>query len=104
MQINQKFQLLFILLLLAVQVTAQEDLFLLEPLAGKQFFKEKGCQNCHAIRGQGGNVAVDFGWNEYYGNAFDLAADLWNHSPIMREVMSEMNIQRPEFSEDEMEK
>lgn len=83
-------------------VTAQEQVLLSDPLAGKAVFRAKGCQDCHAVRGQGGDVAKDLGWHEYYGNAMDLAADLWNHSPVMREVMEELNIERPVFTETEM--
>lgn len=102
MKINISIFVMILLLSYNHAVTAQEELFALNPLEGRQVFKNKGCQNCHAIRGQGGKVAMDLGRNEYYGNAFDLAADLWNHSPIMQEVMAEMNIKRPVFEEDEM--
>lgn len=81
---------------------AQEQILLSDPLEGEVVFKAKGCQSCHAIRGQGGDVAKDLGWHEYYGNAMDLAADLWNHSPVMREVMEELKIERPVFTETEM--
>ncbi|MFQ5705986.1 MAG: hypothetical protein ACE5HO_00965 [bacterium] len=81
---------------------AQESFVRREPFQGQKIFKAKRCQRCHAIRGKGGNVARDLGWHEYYGTAFDLAADLWNHSPIMGEVMEELSIDRPLFSEKEM--
>ena len=94
-------------LLLACQipfVIAQESFLNSDPLEGQAIFKAKGCQTCHAIRGQGGNVAKDLGWHEYYGSALDLAKDLWNHSPIMAETMEELHVPRPAFTVDEMGK
>jgi cytochrome c2 len=92
------------LLLIISVATAQESVLLLSPVGGPNVFKTKGCQQCHAIRGQGGTVAMDLGWHEYFGGVFDLATDLWNHSPIMREVMEQMKIERPAFTENEMAK
>ncbi len=90
------------LLVFGSRTHAQQRVLHSNPIAGEKVFKEKSCQKCHAIRGQGGSVAQDLGWQEYYGNAWDLTADLWNHFPIMREVMAEMNVERPVFTEDEM--
>ncbi len=81
---------------------AQEALLIADPLRGKEVFEEKGCQACHAIHGEGGDIARDLGRHEYYGSALDLAADLWNHSPIMREVMEELDMVRPVFNQTEM--
>ncbi|MFQ5602431.1 MAG: c-type cytochrome [bacterium] len=97
---------LFLLFLLGIVLVsflfAQESFLSADPNLGKQLFEKKGCQNCHAIRGEGGEVGPDFGWNEFFGNAFDLAAALWNHSPIMSEIMEQMHIARAQFTEDEM--
>jgi cytochrome c2 len=84
--------------------SAQEPFLISEPLEGQEIFKTKGCQQCHAVRGQGGGIAKDLGWHEYYGSAFELAAVLWNHSPIMREVMEELKVERPVFTENDMRK
>lgn len=92
------------LIVFVAMANAQEPFLILEPLQGREIFKAKGCQQCHAIRGQGGDIAKDLGWHEYYGSAFELAADLWNHSPIMREVMEELSIERPVFTENDMRK
>ncbi len=92
----------FCLFVCASNAIAQEDFLLANPLEGQDIFRAKGCQQCHAIRGQGGDIAKDLGWHEYYGSAFELAADLWNHSPMMREVMQELKIERPVFTENEM--
>ncbi|MFQ5864977.1 MAG: c-type cytochrome, partial [bacterium] len=92
-------------LLVFISITnAQEHFLITDPLEGQEIFEAKGCQQCHGIRGRGGDIAKDLGWHEYYGSVFELAADLWNHSPIMREVMEELHIERPAFTEDDMSK
>jgi len=95
---------LIIAVICCSSLRAQESALVSDPLAGRDIFESKGCQRCHGIRGQGGNVAVDLGWNEYYGSALELAEDLWNHAPIMREVMREMDVPPPTFTTEEMEK
>lgn len=92
------------LVLLIANVSAQEASFLADLKEGQRIFRSKGCQQCHAIRGRGGDIGKDLGWHEYYGNAYELAADLWNHSPIMREVMEKLKVARPAFTEPEMRK
>lgn len=94
----------FNLIVFIAIANAQEHFLISDPSESQEIFKNKGCQQCHAIRGQGGDIGKDLGWHEYYGSALDLATDLWNHSPIMREVMEELKIERPVFTENEMTK
>ena len=42
---------------------AQEYFGSMRALDGQAVFHSKGCQNCHAIRGQGGSIGKDLGSN-----------------------------------------
>ncbi len=53
------------------------------PMAGRIVFEEKGCIDCHAIDGYGGNVGPDLGQDQFFGGFYDLASRLWNHAPAM---------------------
>jgi cytochrome c551/c552 len=53
------------------------------PIVGRIVFEEKGCINCHAIDGFGGEVGPDLVREKYYGSFYDLAARLLNHAPQM---------------------
>ncbi len=77
-------------LLLAVALTQnlgednQKNLLLPKnPIVGRIVFEEKGCTNCHAIDGFGGDIGPDLVRNKYYGGFYDLAAKLLNHAPQM---------------------
>ncbi len=53
------------------------------PIEGRIIFEEKGCINCHAIDGFGGDIGPDLVREKYYGSFFDLAARMLNHAPQM---------------------
>ena len=54
-----------------------------DPIRGQSLFVEKGCVQCHAVRGTGGRVGPDLGRTAVKGSFFELAAGMWNHSPVM---------------------
>jgi cytochrome c551/c552 len=68
------------------------------PLKGRIVFEQKGCIDCHAINGYGGNTAPDFGTHNFFGSDFDLISQMWNHSPNMIREMGEKNIDKQKFS------
>ena len=53
------------------------------PIVGRIVFEEKGCIECHAIDGFGGDVGPDLVRDKYYSSFFDLGARLLNHAPQM---------------------
>lgn len=73
-----------------------------DPLAGRSVFVEKGCNNCHAIWGQGGGLGPDLGKLSPWRSVTQLAGILWNHSPEMIEKMRERRMPRPLISTREM--
>ena len=76
----------FIIILLNIEtvltIAQSSDLPIL-PWDGKKVFVEKGCIQCHAIYGEGGNKGTDLGEDKFYGSYLDLAALMWNHFPEM---------------------
>ncbi len=68
------------------------------PLNGRIVFEQKGCINCHAINGYGGNIAPDFGTHSFFGSDYDLMASMWNYSPDMFSKMEIKNIDKLKLS------
>lgn len=64
------------------QASRQESLPA-DPMMGRIVFEERGCIDCHAIDGFGGDVGPDLGREEFFGSFYDLASRLWNHAPQM---------------------
>lgn len=51
---------------------------------GEQVIRQKGCLDCHALKGSGGNRAPDFAsLSDDADTPAALATELWNHSPRM---------------------
>lgn len=68
------------------------------PLKGSLVFFQKGCIKCHTVWGMGEAFGPDLTKIGQEKNFFELAGDLWSHSPKMIEVMEEKDIDRPVFS------
>jgi cytochrome c551/c552 len=71
------------------------------PWKGRDVFYKKGCIQCHAIYGKGGEEAPDLGTNKYYGTYLELAALMWNHFPEMFEKMNDTGSQFPHLNREE---
>ncbi len=67
------------------------------PIAGRFVFEQKGCINCHAINGSGGNTAPDLGKKVFFGNDYNLISDMWNHSSKMFNQMEETKVKKPDL-------
>ncbi len=80
------------------------DLLPAEPEIGKTLFSTKGCGDCHAIHGKGGQIGPDLGGRKTAlpRTLSQFAQRMWNHAPDMWEIMKEKKIERAEFSEREM--
>jgi mono/diheme cytochrome c family protein len=50
---------------------------------GRRLVSDRGCLNCHAVRGQGGKVAADFATSTVVGTPSAVIAGMWNHSSRM---------------------
>jgi len=94
---------LLAVLLIACTTAVGQDLMIPEnPLNGRFVFEQKGCISCHAIEGQGGKIGPDLGKKRFYGTFLDLAAIMWNHSPVMLRRMRELDLPFPEFDQKEI--
>ncbi len=87
------------------QVTTPHRHFYLQPAnpeIGRALFQQKGCANCHGMRGSGRAIAPDLGRRPFPRTLGQFAALLWNHSPQMWASMKAQHIPRPQFSNKEM--
>jgi mono/diheme cytochrome c family protein len=58
-------------------------------VAGSQVFGDKGCVECHSVRGLGGRGGPDLAQVEARHSFSQLAATMWNHVPRMAARMRE---------------
>ena len=95
-------KLLILILISVIPLMAQKINLPNNPLAGRIVFEEKGCIECHAISGYGGDVGPDLIKKQYYGSFLDLTAVIWNHIPKMNRMFRKLHRDRPKFTSEEM--
>ena len=89
-------------LLVALATTGRAPAELGDPIRGQSLFVAKSCVQCHAVRGTGGRIGPDLGRTAVKASFFELAAGMWNHSPVMAQKMGEARITRPSFEKGEL--
>lgn len=69
---------------------------------GRKLFVSKGCSDCHNVTGanSGGGTPV-MKW-ESVADPIELARQMWNHAPQMREAMSKKKMSTPQLTAAEM--
>jgi len=72
------------------------------PAAGARLFVEKQCVRCHALGGDQQQLGPDLGRIHITGTVLDVAGAFWNHAPVMREKMRDLNIAAPVLTHGEM--
>lgn len=84
--------------------SARWNIFLAgDPRAGAQTFQDKGCRDCHSIRGSGGKLAPDLGLQGAAGsNMNDLVTEMWNHAPLIWNHIGASKINYPRFTPEDM--
>jgi mono/diheme cytochrome c family protein len=83
---------------------AEEPLYVLPGDAdeGRRLFTEKGCVECHSVRGQGGRVGPDLAERGLHKSLTQFAAAMWNKEPKMMEAMKARGISVPHLQAREM--
>ncbi len=71
------------------------------PKRGETLFARKRCLECHAVRGEGGNVGPDLAV-QLRGSLMQIAGAMWNHGPRMWNAMAGRGIEVPALSTEEM--
>lgn len=64
---------------------------------GKEIITSKNCLNCHALKGEGGDVAADLS-EITLESPLAMIAAMWNHAPAMQEKLREKKLQWPTLS------
>jgi len=72
------------------------------PQRGKQVFQEKGCLDCHAVKGEGHDIGPDLAESDLDLSVTEIAGLMWNHGSQMAELMEERQMNWPRFSGKEM--
>ncbi len=74
------------------------------PKQGKQVFAAKGCNKCHAIRGEGGTGGEDLGKRAktFYRSLTQIASSMWNKGPTVLAKMAQTQSGIPKFTPKEM--
>ena len=73
-----------------------------DPSTGERLFDEKGCVQCHSVRGVGGDLGPDVEDIDVDCSATQIAGRMWNHGPKMWEIMEREGLTFPTFEEGEM--
>lgn len=69
---------------------------------GRRWFVEKGCLECHSIRGRGGSRAPDLASQGRQLSLSEFAATMWNKAPGMLRVMRAQGISVPQLEVSQM--
>jgi cytochrome c551/c552 len=69
---------------------------------GEKLIGNKGCKNCHSIRGVGGNIGPDFVNLDLNCSVTEIAGRMWNHGPKMWAAMQEKGMAVPTFEKGEL--
>lgn len=93
---------LFVLVVLSVAPAAFAEMRFGNPTRGQRLFVDKGCVQCHAVRGAGGRIGPDLGRSSVKHSFYELVSSMWNHSGAMHEKMKESRLVRPVFADDEL--
>ena len=74
-----------------------------DPNKGRKVYAERGCANCHAIRGVGGTLGPDLGRPpSQHRTVTQMAGIMWNHAPQMTLLAKTRGINIRPFAGSEM--
>jgi mono/diheme cytochrome c family protein len=73
-----------------------------DPDEGRQRFVDRGCGQCHGVRGETGMVAPDLGRMGRHESLIEFATAMWNKAPTMIEAIKRRGIVVPRLSAGDM--
>jgi mono/diheme cytochrome c family protein len=68
-----------------------------DAVIGARLFRQKGCQTCHSVGGQGGRIGPELDPYSRYASPLHLTAGLWRRGKAMAAKMEERRVPRPSF-------
>jgi len=88
----------------ASPLSGQRPLYLLpgRPDQGQRLFIQKGCIECHSVKGRGGRVGGELAQRAVRLNMVQFAVNMWNKAPAMTKEMATKKIPLPQLSAGEM--
>jgi len=88
----------------ASPVGEQQPLYLLpgRPDQGQRLFVQKGCIECHSVKGRGGQVGGELAQRAVRLSMVQFAANMWNKAPAMTKEMGRRKIPLPQLNAGEM--
>lgn len=72
-----------------------------DPRRGEELVRTRGCLDCHAIGGKGGQGAPDFEKSRGLDEPATVVAAMWNHGAAMEQKMRDAKLAWPVFKGDE---
>ncbi len=69
---------------------------------GQQLVQNRGCLNCHSVRGKGGKVSADFATSKVVGTPAGVVAAMWNHSRFMESQAQKREVPWPVLTGEEL--
>lgn len=86
-------------------LSSEGEAELLEPgdkAKGELIFRDRGCIQCHAVRGKGGTVGPDLGRGGWVTSFTGVAIAQWRHATGMRAALARRGMSAPTLSSQEM--
>jgi mono/diheme cytochrome c family protein len=72
------------------------------PDEGRQRFVDRGCSQCHGVKGETGMLAPDLGRMGRHESLIEFATAMWNKAPTMIEAIQRRGIVVPRLSAGDM--
>ncbi len=82
----------------------KEPLYILpgRPDQGQKLFEQKGCIDCHSVKGRGGQAGGELAQRANRLSMVQFALNMWNKAPAMVKEMSRRKIALPQLQASEM--
>ena len=84
--------------------SGKEPLYILpgRPNQGQSLFVQKGCVECHTVKGRGGQVGGELAQRAIKLSLVQFAVNMWNKAPAMTQEMARKKIALPQLQPSEM--